>query len=336
MLITLTGAYRNAGDHLIGHRARALLRKHVDEEIINIDRREISELHYPLFNKARAVILCGGPAYQAQIYPKVFPIDLSHIDSKVVPMGLGWKGNLGSTPADFKFPEPAENFIREVHRNIEVSSVRDHLTLEVINNLGINNVSMTGCPAWYDLDHLDDDYIFQSDAKKITFSLPAKPQPDTFDIIAGISRDFPKAQKTLAMHHGWRPSKSDKGNEMLKWHLRVAAFATARGWKIAPIADGLDKFRRLYDETDLHVGYRVHAHIYSLSQQTASLLINEDSRGVGQTTSLGGAMLMAGDGADVVLDAIRKHFDTKGSGVLESTNRIKATYPTMVKFLNTL
>jgi hypothetical protein len=336
MLITLTGAYRNAGDHLIGDRARGLLRKHVDEDVVNLDRREITEDHYPLFNKARAVILCGGPAYQAHIYPKVFPIELSRITSKVVPMGLGWKGNLDSTPVDFKFPEPAEAFIREVHRNIEVSSVRDHLTLEVLNNLGIKNVSMTGCPAWYDLEHLDDDYEFKKEAKKITFSLPAKPQPDTFDIIAGISKEFPKAEKVLAMHHGWRPSKSDKGNEMLKWHLKVFAFATSRGWKVSSIADGLEKFRTLYDETDLHVGYRVHAHIYSLSQQSASLLINEDSRGVGQTTSLGGAMLMAGEGAEVVLAAIRNHFETGGAAMLESTNRIKATYPTMVKFLKTL
>ena len=47
-------------------------------------------------------------------------------------------------------------------------------------------------------------------------------------------------------------------------------------------------------------------------------------------------MLMAGTGAQVVLDAVRKHFDTKGAAVLESTNRIKATYPVMVKFLETL
>lgn len=336
MLVTLTGAYRNAGDHLIGHRARALLRKHVDQEIVNIDRRAINEDSYEIFNKAKAVILCGGPAYQAGIYPKVFPISLERITSKVVPMGLGWKGNLSQTPKDFKFPEVAEKFIREVHSKIEVSSVRDALTLEVIQGMGINNVSMTGCPAWYDLDNLENEYVFKPTATKIAFSLPAKPQEDTFGIIAGLSKEFPKAEKVLAMHHGWRPSKSVKGNEMFKWHLKVMAFAVARGWKIMSIADGLDKFRELYDSADLHLGYRVHSHIYSLSHQSASLLINEDSRGVGQTTSLGGEMLMAGTGAQVVLDAVRKHFDTKGAAVLESTNRIKATYPVMVKFLETL
>ena len=333
MIVTLTGAYRNAGDHLIGDRARALLRKHVDGEIINIARRDINESHYEIFNKARAVILCGGPAYQPLIYPKVFPIELDRITSKVVPMGLGFKAKLGQSPADFKFTEAAEHFVREVHKQVKVSSVRDGLTLEMLNGLGLNNVSMTGCPAWYDLEHLTDEYQFKADAKHITFSLPAKPQPDTFKILAGLTKMFPKAQKTIAMHHGFRPAKTAHGNAMLRWHMRVFAFATARGWQVAPIADGLDKFKALYDHTDLHVGYRVHAHIYSLSQQSASLLINEDTRGVGQVTSLGGTMLMAGEGAPSVLDAVQQHFDTSGAGVLASTERIKATYPTMVEFL---
>jgi hypothetical protein len=206
----------------------------------------------------------------------------------------------------------------------------------LLNRLDLNNVSMTGCPAWYDLDNLERDYEFKADAKNITFSLPAKPQPDTFKIIAGLSKQYPKAQKVLAMHHGWRPAKTPHGNAMLRWHVKVFDYATALGWRVDSIADGLEKFKKLYDVTDLHVGYRVHAHIYSLSQQSASILINEDTRGVGQVTALGGKMLMAGEGAASVLDAVAEHFDTQGSAVRGSTERIKATYPTMVEFLGSI
>ena len=45
---------------------------------------------------------------------------------------------------------------------------------------------------------------------------------------------------------------------------------------------------------------------------------------------------MAGEGAATVLDAIHNHFDTNGAAMTVSANRIKATYPTMVKFLKTL
>ena len=72
-VITLTGAFKNAGDYLIGHRARALLAAHVNAEVIDVNRREITDESYELFNSARAVLLTGGPAYQEEIYPKVKP-----------------------------------------------------------------------------------------------------------------------------------------------------------------------------------------------------------------------------------------------------------------------
>lgn len=336
MLVTLTGAFRNAGDYLIGHRARALLREYVDGDILNLNRLALTEENYADFNKSRAVILCGGPAYQPQIYPKIYPIDLDRIETKVVPMGLGWKGNLAQKPADFKFPEPAEQFIRRIHENIKLSSVRDDITLSIIKGMGIDNVSMTGCPAWYDLDFIDQDYHFDANPKRIVFSLPAKPQPDTFGIIDFIAKQFPKAEKILALHHGWRPSKSAKGNEMRNWHLKVAARGALRGWATVSIADGLDKMLELYGSTDLHIGYRVHAHLFSLSHRIPSILIAEDSRGVGQVESMGGHALLAGAGAQSVNDAILRHLDTKGAEIEASVAKIKATFPTMVEFLKTL
>jgi hypothetical protein len=336
MLVTLTGAYRNAGDYLIGHRARALLSHHLDDEIINLDRKSLTDESYELFNKARAIILCGGPAYQKEMFPKVYNLDLNRIQSKIVPMGLGWKGNLKTTPQDFEFSEPSLQFIKKVHSNITTSGVRDVVTLEVIKNQRIDNVMMTGCPAWYDLANIDRDYEFQSTANKIVLSLPAKPQPDTFDIIRRISAEFPQSEKVLALHHGWRPSKTAKGNEMLRWHLNLLAFATPRGWKMQNLADGLTKFEELYSSADLHVGYRVHAHIYSLSQQSPSILINEDSRGVGQVKTLGGENVMAGTGAAPLMDAIHRHFDSQGAQVLQATQTIKATYPVMTQFLESI
>jgi hypothetical protein len=40
MLVTITGAYKNAGDHLIGLRAKRLLERFVDAEVINVDRKQ--------------------------------------------------------------------------------------------------------------------------------------------------------------------------------------------------------------------------------------------------------------------------------------------------------
>jgi len=43
----------------------------------------------------------------------------------------------------------------------------------------------------------------------------------------------------------------------------------------------------IYDTCDLHIGFRVHAHIYNLSHRHRSLLIEEDNRGAGVNDALG-------------------------------------------------
>ena len=43
----------------------------------------------------------------------------------------------------------------------------------------------------------------------------------------------------------------------------------------------------VYDNSDLHIGFRVHAHIYNLSMRKRSILIEEDGRGAGVNEALG-------------------------------------------------
>lgn len=43
----------------------------------------------------------------------------------------------------------------------------------------------------------------------------------------------------------------------------------------------------IYDNCDLHVGFRVHAHIYNLSKRNKTLLLNEDFRGFAVNETLG-------------------------------------------------
>lgn len=336
MLITLTGAYRNAGDHLIGERGRELLRTYVDSDVVNIDRKGITEEHYEIFNDARAVILLGGPAYQAEIFPKIYPLDFERIKTRVIPMGLGWKGALGKSPEDFAFTDIAKQRILDLHKRIKTSSVRDVLTLQMIRHQGVSNVTMTGCPAWYKLDSIDQEYVFQDEVRNIALSLPAKPHPELPELLTEIARMFPRAKKTMVFHHGWKPNQADTGKRMFKWHLKLAAFGALKGWRAVSVADGLEKFERVYSEADLHLGYRVHSHIFSLSRRSASILINEDSRGVGQVQTLGGQMLMAGGGAAQVIGAIEQHLSSKGENTAYAVATMKETFPTMLKFLETI
>ncbi len=334
MIVAICGAYRNAGDHLIGDRGRALLRSYVDPEIITIDRRSIEPGHYDVFNRARAVVLCGGPAYQRAIYPGIYPIERERVTPAIVPYGLGWKGPAKGSPDTFRFKPDAVDFIRAIHGRIEVSSARDPLTVEVLARQGVSNVLMTGCPAWYDLSTFENPYAFKDEVRTLVLSMPPALQPGTFDLMVWLGRRFPKARRVLSFHHGLLPSNTPKGREVARQFVRFSASAMMRGWRVAGLAGSLSKLETLYGSADLHVGYRVHAHLFCLSRRISSILICEDSRGVGQAKAFGSPVLTVDDGnLDKIKAAVESHFATRGEAVVRSISIMRDTFPTMRRFL---
>lgn len=334
MIVTVTGAYRNCGDHLIGARARALLRAHVDENIENVDRMAIDDSTYGAFNRARAVMLCGGPAYQKHIYPNVYPIDRSRLSRPLIPYGLGWKAAVNQELDAFSFAPEAFEFVRGVHEGINASSVRDPLTLEMLRSQGLSNVIMTGCPAWYDLEYIERDYRFVEQPSSIVLSMPAVMQPGTFELMAWLSTRFPKARRTLAFHHGMIPVRNRVGFKRARQHAVFSASAIRRGWQISSLAGSLEKMEALYTSADLHVGFRVHGHLLALSRRRASILINEDSRGVGQAKALGQEILVtASRHIEPWKRAVENHFAERGADVAKAVDTMRTTYPEMKRFL---
>jgi hypothetical protein len=337
MIVTVCGAYRNAGDHLIGERGRALVRRFVDPEVITVDRRAIGAQEYALFNRARAVLLCGGPAYQREIFPKVYPIERQKVSVPIIPFGLGWKSPVGKSPASFAFQKPALEFVRDIHAAIPVSSARDPLTVEMLGQNGVGNVAMTGCPAWYDLEHFEERFRFIPEPRQVVLSMPAIMQPGVGALLDWLGDRFPKSRRVVSYHHGIIPATTRRGISTGLANTSFAARAIGRGWRIASLAGSLPKLERLYGATDLHVGYRVHAHLFCLSRRIASILINEDSRGEGQARALGTSSLVVG-GGDIgpITEQIDRHFSERGAGVEASVERMRETLPTMREFLGSI
>ncbi len=335
MIVTLTGAYRNAGDHLIGHRAHALLRLHVEDDIVNIDRKQIRAEHYDVFNRARAILLCGGPAYQAAIFPTVYPIDRELITRPIFPYGLGWKGKVDEVPEAFRFRPQAPEFIKDIHARIDASSARDPLTVRVLESLGCANVMMTGCPAWYDLETLETPYTFKNEVRTLVFSMPARFSPSVLKFIGWLTARFPRARRIISFHHGVMPTNTPRGRKQALQHAAFSLHAIRRGWRVASLTGSLEKMEMLYCSADLHIGFRVHAHLYCLSRRIASILINEDSRGAGQALALGAPSLEF-QGADLapIQEFLEAHFDSRGEVVERSVETMRQTYPTMVNFLS--
>ena len=337
MIVTLTGAFKNAGDYLIGYRARALLRNHVDADVVDINRKQLDDAAYQTMNQARAVLLTGGPAYQASIFPGVYNLDLDRIKVPVLAYGLGWKGKLGQTPDEFEFEPAAADFVRRIHSDpTRFSSARDHLTLQVLANHGVQNVAMTGCPAWYDESKLASDYRYPEDVKRVVFSMPAVAQSSVPALLRKLARSFPKADKVLAFNAGYKSTRSKNASAITRWNYRMMGVGLLNGFKPISIESDFVGFEKLMTGADFHMGFRVHSHIFALSQRVGSLLIAEDSRGVGQLQAMGSPVLSATQPVAELVAAVDEFRDTAGASTAAAVQTMRQTHGEMLRFLRQL
>lgn len=335
MLVTLTGAIKNVGDYLIGARGRALLKAHVDADIVDLNRFKLSRDDIEVMNKARAVILCGGPAYKSDIFPRVYPELLEELKVPVIPMGLGWSGRPFGEPDKFNFTDTSERILTEFHKRIEVSSCRDHMTHSILNRYGFSNL-MTGCPAWYDLETIEQDFSYNPDIKRLVFTTPAHAGRENLRIMKLVADRFPKAEKICSFHRGILPDQYTPLHKSWRY-TATAAYAMALGYKVVDTSYGLEKID-FYKDCDMHIGYRVHAHIFFLARRKPTFLINEDGRGQGQAKSLGLEALNAHDPQlEAKLSAnIERYFDSQGTDHAAAVTTMQQTYGTMKEFLATI
>jgi hypothetical protein len=290
VIVLLSGQIKNIGDFLITERARLLFEKYVDNEIVILDRTKNLEPNLELINSSRLLVLCGGPAYTADLYQGIYPLvdDITKIKVPIIPFGLGWCGRPAGRPMEFKFENKTQKFLTNVHEKIESSSCRCDITKLVLNNNGFQNVTMTGCPVWYDLPSIGKEFEEKKNIEHIVFTTAADPKliGQTWRLIKMVKGHFPKAKVTMAYHRGIMPDKYTTIRATTGYLLMaLGAKIINRRIRIKDVAYDL---RRLdfYDHCDLHIGYRVHAHLYFLSKRLPSILINEDGRGKGMVETM--------------------------------------------------
>ena len=282
----MSGAYVNAGDFLIEKRSRELLEANLPDVRVDILKRNVSyDGKLELLNSYDLLVFGGGPGFQPALYPDRMPFvtDMSLLTTPAVILGWGWKGRdtrLKTLYKDYRFTVKMQEFISYIARNDRPLSCRDWYTVQMLRGIGFNSLCMTGCPAWYHPSYIDSLRPKEiPHIRKIYLSDPAYSENlCLMEQLAGwVRSQFPDADIVLLMHRGIHPSYA--GETTPKWAKRFRIVCT----DISGSADGF----RLYDNCDLHIGFRVHAHIYNLSQGNRSILINEDARGYGVNHALG-------------------------------------------------
>lgn len=288
----LSGADKNAGDFLIVKRAHELIQYQIPEaEIKHFRRNDSLEPFIDEINECDYLVFAGGPGYVEDMYPGRFPLvdNLDRVKPKMFALGMGCYGR-NAKLSRIKFNESTKNLLNRLELDGFGLGCRDLLTYRTLQISGVNSVLMTGCPAWYDLDYIEKCDVINpapvSRIRKIAVSDPAS--EDNFGVakklISQLKCRFPKAEVELVFHRGWNEDEytHDKAalfqRELKNWCGQNGVFTRS----IAYSSEGFS----VYDECDFHIGFRVHAHIYSLSHRRPSFLLEEDGRGFGVNESL--------------------------------------------------
>lgn len=302
----LTGSKNNAGDFLIKYRAKQLFKElRPDIEIIDFNSwEEFDKEKLKIVNESKALILLGGPSLQKLMRPNIYKMtkNLDDIKVPIVSMGIGWKSISGNWKDTYDYPLSNESIelLRRINNSGYLSSVRDYHTLNSIRFKGFDNFLMTGCPAYYDTDYIGKEYQYPT-IKKVAFSLGVsfihslsmeklmkenileckkKFEDKEFEVVFHHSLDKDK----FLLTHGATSTHSQRHNEFAKWLVE-------QNIKYVDISGSAENLMNYYSEVDLHIGYRVHAHIFMNSISRFSILISEDGRAKGAKEVIGGIVL---------------------------------------------
>ena len=307
MYVLLTGAISNAGDFLIKEKAIELLKFFKPKrKIITFDRwNALTEEQIKIINNSKALILCGGPAFQYNLYPGIYPLttDLKEIKVPIIAFGLGWKGIPGKWEGTHKycFTKKSYELLNRIKKSGFSSSLRDYLTLNMLKYKGFDNFIMTGCPSWYNLNSIGQPLTIPSKIEKVAFSIGVSfiKNKQIFKSLVELIlkiKDYFGESLVCTFHHPVDCkyySRINLNKSFYNAHRELIDVLEEEGIKWVDLSFQASKLTHFYDKVDLHIGFRVHAHLYMLSIRKPSILLIEDGRGYGVFYSLGGLCLEA-------------------------------------------
>jgi len=278
--VILTGAKNNAGDFLIKYRAKELFTKvRPDREIIDYNAWEyIDDKKLKVINNAKALILMGGPSLQHNIYPGIYKLrrDLDDIKTPIIAMGIGAKPLDPNWEAvySYKISNTGNQLLERLKNSPFLISVRDYHTKSILNQKGVTNIVMTGCPAYYDvLKSTHTQFKIKNPPLKVSFSLGVSFIQNTEmkkqmkEAILLMKNIFKDSDFKVVFHHSIKKDAvlsgfiSEKHHQK---HLEFLEWIKKERIDYVDISGSAENLINHYQQRDLHIGYRVHAHIYHL------------------------------------------------------------------------
>ena len=306
MYTVLTGSKNNAGDFLIKYRAKQLFKDlRPNRKIIDFNSwEEFDSEKLNTVNKSKALILLGGPSLQKNMRPDIYKMtkNIDDIRVPIITMGIGWKSLPGNWEDTYNYPLSSESIelLDRINNSGYLSSVRDYHTLNSIRFKGFDNFLMTGCPAYYDFEYIGKE-IEKPQIDKVAFSLGVafihSPSMEKLmkENILECKKEFEEKEFEVVFHHSLDRDKflSTHGTTVAhnEKHRKFAKWLKEHKINYVDISGSAENLIDYYSEVDLHIGYRVHAHLFMSSISRFSILISEDGRAKGVKGVIGGIVL---------------------------------------------
>ena len=304
--VILTGSKNNAGDYLIKYRAKKLFSSlRPDRRIIDINGWEQLNLkQLAIINQSKALILMGGPALVENMVPQVYALtnNLNDIKVPIIMMGVGWKSQSGDWEDTYNYPlnERTLSLLERIEISGYYSSVRDYHTLSALRFNGFNNFLMTGCPAYYNKDFINTEFRSE-DINLVAFSLGVSfmrsPSMEKLmkENILVCKEKFKEKSFKVVFHHSLERDKFKADYRYRSRHViqhnKFADWLDENDIRYVDISGSAENLINYYNTVDLHIGYRVHAHIFMNSINKKSILISEDGRAKGVRSAISGIVL---------------------------------------------
>ena len=299
-IIIVGRPYSNGGDYLIYDRLYKALQKTYPEAHITMDLKAQEELDVESLNQYDAIITGGGGAQFSEAHIRTSFL-YQHFDELTVPVhytGTGLYGADGSdeTIYEYRYSDEIIDFFHKVTAHGGQLGTRDWIVDTVLKNNGVTDTIMAGCPAWYSPELLEQDtltadkevHLPVKGVRRIAVSNHGltknakdhdKKLEQIKELIRYIKGKYRGAEILLTFNDGYETKYSSNYNFTLR------DWSTEQGVQCVELSGAADKFQAL-DDIDLHIGFRVHTHIYCLSKTIPSILIEEDIRGYGMNETL--------------------------------------------------
>jgi len=274
----LYGAITNAGDFLIYERGKRLLENFFDN---SFDLSYIKRFKH-IDGDFDGLIILGGPLISRKMHIQSKNIS-KYIKNRNIPVfcvGLGVSGQKFNSENNYFLDNASVSFWKQIYESSKLFSVRDKITYKILNNYGIKT-ELTGCCALFDLENLENENPIKNKKyfNKIAVTIPNLSSSLDFSSIKSflltlhflltLRERFSKKEIELGLffQHGYR----SPANKIMK------KLANIIGIKTYDLSGKSLDASELY-KYDIHIGTRLHSHIYFLSLGKPSFLLSVDMR----------------------------------------------------------